>query len=66
MQGIESPHILTDSQGQSYLDSKLEMPDTVAKMVKEISEIGWLYQKINQKQQDTGPIQKALKLAINE
>jgi hypothetical protein len=42
------------------------MPDTVAKMVKEISEIGWLYQKINQKQQDTGPIQKALKLAINE
>jgi len=32
--------------GQSFLKSGIEVSDTVRKIVKELSEIGWLYNKI--------------------
>jgi hypothetical protein len=35
-----------DSLGQSSLKPTIKVSDTVRKMVKELSEIGWLYSKI--------------------
>jgi hypothetical protein len=45
---IVGEHMVIDNIGQCMLKPVIKVSDTVRKIVKELSEIGWLYSKINE------------------
>lgn len=55
-----------DNLGQSSLKPTIKVSDTVRKMVKELSEIGWLYSKIIESHGENGAVAKALRLGIRD
>lgn len=66
LQNIKTEYIITDVQGFSALKPTIEVGDTVRRMVRELSEIGWLYSKITDIGEEGGAVAKALRLAIRE
>lgn len=66
LQGIKSDMIITDSLGQSSIKPTIQVSDTVRKIVKQLTEMGWLYNKIVQGVGQSGAISKALRLGVRE
>jgi hypothetical protein len=56
--------MVIDNYGQCMLKPNIKVSDTVRKIIKELSEIGWLYSKINEECGGTGVVTKALKLGV--
>ena len=57
---------MVDNEGYSALRPTIDVSDTVRRIVRELSEIGWLYGKVMDEGEDGGPVKKALKLAVRE
>lgn len=66
LQNISSQLIITDRNGFSALKPEIQVNDTVRRIVRELSEIGWLYKKITEKFNEEKTITKALNLFVKE
>lgn len=66
LQNIKSELIIVDGEGYSALRPTIDVSDTVRRIVRQLSEMGWLYGKIIDEREDGGAVKKALKLAVRE
>lgn len=57
---------MVDGEGYSALRPTIDVSDTVRRIVRQLSEMGWLYGKIVDEKEEGGAVKKALKLAVRE
>ena len=62
---VESDLIIFGEDHYS-LRPTVKVSETVRKIVKELSDIGWLYGKINDRNEEEGVIRKSLRIAVHE
>lgn len=56
---------IVEDQDGYHLKSNIQASDTVRKMVREISELGWYHKQIIKNYEKIGTVGKALKLGVN-
>ena len=64
LSNVEANYIVFE-EDHYHLHPEIKVTDTVRRIVRELSDIGWLYHKITESTKEDGVITKALKIAID-